>query len=306
MITTTLLASVALAGPSDATARVLEGLELSHELRLEKTGAEPRRVVRFRPTPGKAATYEMKTTQDVTMSLITPDGQAMPMPGMGNLMPTVVMRMSSKVGEPLAAGVTPVTIAYEDARVEGAAPEVQAQIKQSMQPMLGTGFRCLVDDASGRIRQVDVSTDDEALYGALQGMADQFVSQLPQFPEEPVGVGAQWTVTMDMSVAGMDLIAQQTMTVTELGEHHIATDTVFALSRGDAPMQLPGLPPGAQVDFERFEGSGKGHYDTDLTTMASSGSMTMDLDLGMAMQVEGQSMKMSMDMTQKTQLHIVD
>jgi len=202
------------------------------------------------------------------------------------------------VGDPVADGIVPVVVRYESASVEGGPPEVQ----QRMKPMLGTGFRLLVDPAKGRVVQVDVSTEDPVIEQAMQGMADQFVSQLPAFPEEPVGIGAEWTIAGDMSVAGLSMESSQTVTLVEMTDTHVTTDVVFALRRGDGPVGFPGLPPGADVDFTRFEGKGKGRYIIDLGTLSSLGSMTMDVNLGMKMSSEGQDMGMTMDMTQEMTL----
>lgn len=302
MLTLSLLASsVALAEPSpaDAAARALEGLSLSHTVTVQSTGQGPKQKVRMKPEAGTVAAYDLITEQDMALSMQGPDGQLIPMDGMGNLAPTMVFSVKHQVHEPVAQGLVPVQVEYTDVAVRDVPPELAQQMMQGLAPMKGLSFRLLVDPEAGKAVQADVSVEDQAMYEMTQALADQFVTSMPSFPTEPIGVGAVWTVDLTMNVSGMSLLTKQKVTVTELSDDHIATKVSFEMAKGDSPMALPGLPPGASVDLSRFEGSGQGELRTDLRSMVSTGSIEtiIDLQMSVGMGEEG-AMGMGMRSTQ--------
>jgi len=304
MLTVALLSSsVAFAAepsPLDGTARVLADLKMAHELTVKETGDGDKRVIKLAPEPGAEKRYQLVTAQDLSMTMTGPDGSETPMPQMPGMNPTVVFDISHEVGQPVAEGLVPVAVTYTDVNLDGdVPPAVATQMMQGLAPMKGLGFRLLVDPGEGVPVQADVSTSDQQLFEITQSLADQFLTSLPRFPTEPVGVGAVWTVDMTMNVGGMPLTSHQTITVTELTDDHVVTKVSFDLKRGDAPMQLPGLPPGAEVDMQQFEGDGEGEMRTDLHTLVSTGTMRTVLDLKMAVGAAGQpTMTMAMNTTQ--------
>jgi hypothetical protein len=300
-----LLAAPSLAAPSDADAlKVLDDLQLTHEISVESLGAEPRQVVRFAPKPGSSASYELVTTQDMSLKMIGPDGQAMDMGAMmGGLTPTIVMPMTHTVGQPVADQLVPVQITMGAVRVEGADPGLQAQMAAAMKMVDGLSYRMLVEP-DGDVAQVDVSVDSPELYELTQSMADQLLDQVPTFPDEPIGVGATWTVDMDMDIGGMSLVTHQRMTVTSISDEAIGLKTALTMEQGQGGgMPIPGLPAGADVDFTRFTGEGTGQLTTDLTTMSSTGSVTTRIGLGMKMVDPAMgAVVMEMDLEQKTEM----
>lgn len=306
LVSAFLLHSVAVAAPdpgADAAAKVLEGLELSMEITLVEAGAEPRKVLRYNPKPGASMDFEMVNTQKMKMEMIGPDGTPMPMPGMGDMTPTMVMGMHQEVGQPVANGFVPVTVGYTNMDVTGVAPEMKGAMLAGLKPLEGTQFRMLVDPKTGKVTQIDVDsgTSDE-MYQALQSMADNFSRNLTQFPDEPVGVGAKWTLDMDMNMGGLQLGATNHMEVTKIQGDKVELSFVMVMEKGDSKMQLPGMPPGADVDFTKFVAEGSGTSVIDLSTMAGLTSSNTDMDLGMKITADGQTMGMNMVMNQKTEV----
>jgi len=306
LVSVFLLHGLAIAAPdpgADATAKILEGMELSVELTLVEAGAEPRQVLRYRPKPGSKVDLEMVNTQQMKMEMIGPDGTAMPMPGMGDLSPTMIMGMHQEVGQPVDNGMIPVTVGYTEMSVTGVPDEMKGAMLAGMKPLEGTSFRMLVDQKTGKITQIDVDSDtSDELYGALQSMADGFSRNMAQFPDEPVGVGAKWTIDLDMNMAGMQLGATNHMTVTKIQGDRVEMAFDMVMNKGDSKMDFPGMPPGAEVDFTRFEASGSGTHVIDLATMATLSTSKTDMDLAMKVAAEGQNMGMNMKMNQKSEI----
>lgn len=287
--------------PASSALRALEDIQLSHSITLDDPGAAPRRVVRFVPRPGAGGSYEVVTKQEMGMSLKEPDGSAMELPGASARLPTTILSMKNEVGQPLAGGLVPVWVEHLSARVEGGAPDVTAAMAQGLRSVEGLRFRLLVDPAEGKIVQADASSPDAAMFEAAQSMADQLVTQMPSFPSEPVGVGASWTVDLEMGMSGLELRTIQTVRLVELTDEHVVLDTKLTFQEGDEPMVPPGLPPGADIELLYLKGSGKGTMRTELDTMISSGAIDVALELAMRVTAAGQAMEMGMKMTQHTE-----
>jgi hypothetical protein len=215
----------------------------------------------------------------------------------------MIMGMRQEIGQPVANGLIPVRVGYTEMSVTGVPDEMKGAMLAGMKPLQGTSFRMLVDSKTGKIEQVDVdsNTSDE-LYTALQSMADGFTRNMAQFPEEPVGVGARWTVDLEMNMAGLELGATNHMTVTKIQGDTVELSFDMVMNKGDSKMNMPGLPPGAEVDFTRFEATGSGTSIIDLSTMGTLTSSTTDMDLGMKVVAEGQTIGMNMKVHQKTEL----
>lgn len=293
---------------SAATADMLGSFEMTHKLTVQGTGHAPKTALHFRPKPGSEAAYEMVNKQNMTMSMVGPDGVAIPLPGMGEMAPKVIVGMKNKVGEPNGAGLIPVHVAYTKMRVEDVPEDMKAEMMKGMAPLEGMSFVMMVAPKTGKVEQVDVNSSgtDEAMYGAMQSMMDGFSKNLPSFPEEPVGVGASWTIDTDMNMAGLQIGMTQTVTLTKIDGDIVEMDIAFAMDKGDSELALPGMPPDAKVDFTKFDGSGTGHYRTNLATMATQGKTQMKMDMGMTVGVGGQPpMAMDMSVVQQTEMRAV-
>jgi hypothetical protein len=283
----------------DQVARVLEGITMSQEITLIDSGRGKKRAVRMAPEPGATARYEVVSSQKMKMVMEGPDGEKMDLPGLGDLMPSVVMTLEHTVEQPVKNGLVPVQVGYTDVRVDGAPADLQGQMMAGLEPLKGLGFRLLIDPATGNAVQADVTSSDDALYEMIQSLADQFMTQIPTFPEEKIGMGASWTVDVDVAMAGMDLSTKKTLVVTELTDESITTSVSLTFENNSQELAMPGMPPGAKVDLSRFEGKGEGSVTIDLTTLATTGSLTTDLDMAMTVEAGPQpKMKMEMEMTQ--------
>jgi hypothetical protein len=282
---------------------IMGDMKLRQNVTLNTNGAEPRQVIRMHPKPGSQASYTMANKQKMGMSMTGPDGSVIPLPGMDEMSPKVVIGMKNTVGQPLANGLVPVDISYTKIGVEDVPAEVKEQMMAGMAGMEGLSFRMMMSPDSGNIEQIDVSSRDPQMYEAMQSMADGFMTQMPQFPTEPVGVGATWTVNLDMNMAGMELLTTQKVTLQKIQGDTITYGVDFIMEQGDSAFDFPGMPPDAKVDITKFEGKGKGSFTTNLTTLASIGSTTTDLAMGMRMEMGGQgAMTMNMTVNQLTEI----
>lgn len=274
--------------PIDPAAAIAD-LQIETSVELIDPGEQPRTVIAYRPKIGARADYEVTVGMDMGMSIVLPDGNAQSIP-LGGMMPPISTVARNTVGEPLASGHIPVRVEFLDFRVDGeASPEVSAALLAGMSGMQGMKFDMLIDPATGRPVQVDLSGGESPeLASALQSMMDQYVDRVVQFPSEPVGVGATWKIAMDMSMSGLDMSGTETVTVRDISKNKVEVDLVLDPKLGEGGMNLPGLPPGAVVDVTEFSGTGLGTMTINLQDLTSVGLMTIDMKLAMKMGIPGQ------------------
>lgn len=292
------------ATPADAASEILSQLEIDVALKLLEPGAEPRAVVRYKPTPGATSTYETVARTSMDMSMVGPDGNTMSLP-MGDMMPTMVMKARNTVGQPTPNGLVPVRIEQLGMRLEGDTPPEMAEAMQGSRAALdGMIFDMLVD-ANGKPVQLDIVSGggDPAMGDLVQQLADQMIDRMATFPSEPIGVGARWTSVVDMSMSGLVMSVTQTSVVRAVTPQAIDLDVTMKMDLGNGAMQFPGMPPGVAPEITKFVGTGGGATHIDLGTLVATGSMTMDLDMAMKITAPGQPpMSMSMKMKQATEM----
>jgi hypothetical protein len=290
---------------ADLAVHVIDGITLAHDLTLGSAGAAPRTLLAFAPKPGLSQDHVVTSTQTMKLQMKGPDGQMIDLPGLGaGLNPTVVLGTNTTVGQPLKNGLVPVSLAYTNTQVEGVPPGVASPMAKGMGSI--QGFRMLVN-ATGGIVQIDTQSTDPSVFEATQSLADRMVTELPTFPNEPVGVGAVWTITYDMTLSGMELLTTQRVEVVAIEGHTVETKQTFTMERGEADFALPGLPTGASVGFTQFDGTGSGTSVTDLHALTTTGSNIFTLSLGMKMEGEGAPpMEMGLSMHQQTRTERLD
>jgi hypothetical protein len=283
----------------EAAAQLIESMKFDTRVELVSAGAEPRTQLKYRPKPGATATLEFVNRNDLNMAIHLPDGTSQAIP-LGTAMPGTVMTMRNTVGKATANGLVPVRVEYLDARAEvGADPALAATIDASLASFRGMTFDMFVDPELGRPVQVDVAGAEGAMTDAMQTLMDEVTNRVIGFPEEPVGVGGQWRIHMGMSIAGMQMAAVQTYTVTGISKKGVDADVGIEFSLASGDMALPNLPPGASVHVDRFTGTGTGTTRIDLLTLMATGSYENKLGIGMTVAGPDQpAVSMDMDMTQ--------
>ena len=102
---------------------------------------------------------------------------------------------------------------------------------------------------------------------------DQFLEQYEQqasdisvpLPAEPVGVGAQWTVTQRLELNGIDVKQVHTYTLRAHEGTQLELDVKVRQTARRQPADLPGVPAGVEVEVTRWKVNGSGHLTHDLS-----------------------------------------
>ncbi len=284
------------ATPAPEARQASEGGESAPAIALQDAGAEPRRVVRFLPRAGAEVLSEVVSKQEAKVWLEPPGRPRSAEPVVEHA--TTTLQVRKRVGQPEPSGHVSVQI---DSLPSPGGDE-PSRLARSLGTLEGTRSSVRIDPATGAVEQLSASADIASLPESLPRRIDQLLRQLPSFPDEPIGLGAVWTVELPVTIAELTLQTHQTLQVVELTDTSITVSSQLAMRSDEGPAPLPGLPPGAEGQLVRFHGSGSGQIRTDLETMASSGDLSFALSLGMEAVVSGQSAKMDMKLSQRTSL----
>lgn len=275
---------------SETMNAILDSTSVATTMTVESAGAEPRRVVAFTPRPGEVTTTEMTQQMSGSMSV---NGQTMAIPATG-----MVTTTRTSIGEPDASGNIRVRNEVLGMRPTGGAPAPMADVAGLVTE--------LVVSPAGRLVGVEVSGGADPAVAEMAGqVAEQTLRNLQSFPTEPIGVGARWTTSLDVGMAGMSFLADVTSTVTSVSNDHLDVEIAMTMKPGATQMQFPGLPPGASMEMAKLVGTTTGTQRIDLDRLVSTFDQKTVLDLDLALSMpEGtpgatgpMTMSMHMDMT---------
>lgn len=290
--------------PEEAAAEMIANTTIDAKVTLVDAGAEPRAVLAYHPRPGATAAVEMVVGLDLETAVSLPDGttQAIPMS-----LPATVILLRSSVGQPVRNGLVPVHVEYGGLEARGGDPQLAQTMQSALAAMNGLAFDMFVDPVRGKPVQVDLTSADPSspLADAMQQMMDQYVDKMVLFPDEPVGLGAKWTVDALIDMNGMQFATAQTLTARAITPTGVDVDAEFVMSPGPGGVTLPNLPPSAEVSITRFTGTGTGAYHVDLDRFVSTGQLVLDLDLAMAVNTGQGSAQMTMRMKENVDMKLV-
>ncbi len=255
---------------------------------LKDAGAGKKQVLRFNPTKGTKESMVMSIDMSMEMAM---GGQDMP----AQDLPTMTMVMDTEVNEVAQDGTFTYTFKFTKMDV-GASdtlpPTAVEQMKLKLNEMLGMeGHATMTTRGFSRdgdfVLPEGASKDMQDTLDSMTQSMDQMVAPLP---EEPVGVGAEWTVVSQVSSNGMkiDQTANYQLVSFDGSLLSLKVDIVQA-----APVQTVDL--GAQGSFElvRYTGSGAGTTSLNLSRiMPVQAVIDVQNDAGMKMDMNGQKIDM--------------
>jgi hypothetical protein len=250
---------------------------------LVSAGAEPRRPVRYAVVNG----HKDHANVDMTMS-ISMDMGGMSLPSM--LMPTMRMGADMAVTDVSAAGDASYKMTFTDLNwVNGAGvdPNILGALQAATPDLTAlSGSATVSPRGITRNATLDVSKVTNPQLAEMMGsMSAAFQQMALPFPEEPVGVGARWTVRLAISTGAMQTFQKVDI---ELAALDTTSCTLKLVTDQTAPPQsvsAPGLPAGVEASLESLTGSGTGtmliHFDSLVPT--SEGTMKTATVMNVAM-----------------------
>jgi len=261
---------------SPAASADTAGAESNVELRVIRLldpGAEPRQALRYQVADGQSERLELDIALAAAAAVEGDEESAQA----EAVAPPV--RLVVEVGPALALpdGSVRYAVTIREVLVladEGTDPDLVADLEAEMAPL--TEVRGSVEvNALGVTRTSDFEAPETIGTRTLMMLGNIRTSLLTvPLPEEPVGVGARWEVTRQLSFGG--IAVEQTVTYTLSSLSAPQGVLTVGIRQSGAPQPIPGFAGGVTGQLEAYESSGAGTVDFDLTriTPYSEGELT--------------------------------
>lgn len=266
-------------------------------------GAEPRTLLRY----DLAAIGEQRVQMDVDTSMSVGMG-AMGGAMMSQVLPTIRTTMQADAAELLPDGTARVAYQFGEFELvpgrEGVDPMMENVLRSSLSAV-GTMRGVMVMDDTGRVlsNEYDLSELDDATRQQVESTLQSFEQSVMPLPPEPVGVGASWTSTMQVSAGGMSLDQVSTYELIELGDGQVSVRVSVVQTAEQQSLQAPGLPPGATAELISFASTGGGVMSLHFDRVVPDGEMSVTSDMAMrAGEAGGMAMDMTMDMEMEVRI----
>lgn len=247
---------------TDNVAEVQEAVELLDP------GIQPRRQLRFTP----AANTRQTTVLTMNMNMRgTVNGQVMPVMDF----PAIEITMEAEVPKVDANGDSYINLSYSNIDLASgttAPPEVVNAMRSQFKKIMEMKISYVIDN-QGKTKDMNVVLPED-IDPNLQQFMEQLLKSLEQisvspFPEEPVGIGAQWLVSSSIPHAGLPLNEVRVLyQLVNFQDDAIVLNVSLQQEpdpQSSGPLNLPGLPPDIDFNIQSFG-------------IQSSGTMTMRLD----------------------------
>ena len=265
-----LMNPVAIAEDDDAA-------QVESTITLESNGAEPRRTLRYAPTAGARVDVEMSL--DIEMESI-----------MGAMtFPTIIVDGEMEILKVDKNKDFTTQLEFVDMKTQGEdTTGMGAMIAGSLDGMKGMKLETLL---SCRGALLDVSFKKDALsdptakqmFDTLKETARNTATQLP---EDPVGIGAKWTVDQDVTASEITIHLETSYEVVGLDGDIVKLKIVV---KQTAKQQTIDHPMGMRMEIKKLEGSGSGTTTIDLSmgvTTESDMSLVTDTTMAVDMGVD--------------------
>ncbi len=243
-------------------------------VKLLEAGAEPRKKLRYVPSPETKVEFKAITTSDIESQM--------------GAMKMGPIKMDYLVGAAKGEGDGDLKLAVE---VTSAKMEDDGSM-----PWAG-GMKQGIEAAKGQKIDVGISSRGVYLKKAAEGedaqknMRAQVLSMLPPLPEEAVGVGAKWTVTVLIEANRVKQTSISTVTLTKCEGSRIELAFEEKRSAKNASMSMRGM----EIMIPKLTGTGKGTAVVDLALAGTvKGSSVVDIETTMDM--------MGQEMTSKSKV----
>ena len=124
------------------------------------------------------------------------------------------------------------------------------------------------------------------------------------YPEQPIGLGAEWEVKLPMKMMGMTIDQTVRYELLELDGDIGKLKVGFEIDVSGSPT-FPGMPLGIKVEFDKFEGEGDGTMAFDLTNLVPQSDAAIKLSIEASFSGPGSDGEMSMDADLKVKIYPV-
>ncbi len=247
-------------------------------LKLLNAGAEPRKALRLSGKPGDKQSMTM--TMKMSMNVGAGGEQAMAMK-----IPAIKMPFDVTTTSVAESGDISYDIVMRDPNVVEDAdsmPGMLDAMKASLGSMKGLSGKGTVSNR-GFNKATDLKLPADANPQFRQVMDQMNLSQMSSpLPEEAVGPGAKWEVTMPIQSQGLSLEQKSTCEVVSIEGSIVKLKTSIVQNAANQKIENPAAP-GLEMTLKQMTGSGTGTTTMDLRKlMPTEGTVDFHADMSMA------------------------
>ena len=264
---------------------------------LQSTGVEPRRPLRYALTKGREESMALDTTMGMSMSMA---GMAMP----DMVMPTMHMVGKSTVTDVAPNGDASTQMSFSDVSLingAGVDPALSSALQSGLAD-LKTMPSTATMTSRGIMRdsKFDLTKITNPQMAQMMGsMASTMQSLSVPFPEEPVGVGAKWTVRQALPSNGLNIYQEFQLELQSIDEHGCKLAFRMTQTAPPQPVQSGLMPAGVQATLDRFEGAGTGTKTIQFDSLIPTSDMSMKTTTAMSVDAGGSSQQIAVTVTLK-------
>ncbi len=272
----------------------LASAQPSTTVQLLSPGEGPLTELRFQPELGSVQRIKIISQQAIEMQL---GDTKIPQ----QALPATVVTMQLTMVEVDAAGQFKVAFKTVDVNIDqttGIPPALLQRMRNSLQPLKSLGGEMIV---TPRGTVVSARLDTRELPKSAQGIMDNLTKNMNQLvvplPAGPVGVGARWRVTQNLSEMGMPITQEATVTLEGRDGNQLTLVSEMVQKVREGTVKLPNIPPGVTVYTKASESEGRGRMNVDLTRLGASGDVAMKVNVVLVTEGRGPSQTIRMSMT---------
>lgn len=286
-------------GAKQPTAAAAPGADV--QLELLSAGSGAKRAIRMSAKVGDVSAFSVTQSMEMSMSM---GEMAMP----SQKMPSMKITTQNRVLEITPEGNYRLESVITDASLEGGAdanPMAAQGMRAAMEAMKGTRTLQLMTPSGRTLESVTKAPEGAPPEMAQSTEEASREMQSIAFPEEPIGVGAKWRVTMNMNQQGVRLKQVAEYELVDLKDDQATVR--FTLKQSAEPQKFspPGMPAEADAEIKSWEGTGEGSTTTRISNMGViTGDLSMDMKMKLGMDLGGQ--KMDMDQTVKMRMKMAE
>ena len=265
-------------------------------VKISNRGTEPRHELRLRLEKGQKQTFVM--TMDIGFTL-TFEGSELP----ATEIPTTELTGDITIQDVKEDGTASYSFTYTQVRAlpGDADPNVLASMEPLLKQMEGiTGTAEITARGETTELTMDTSSITEPLIKAqVDQTADQIGNLTVPFPDQPVGEGATWEATNEVTLNGIESTVVNKYRLTEVTADSYSFEVKQKQSAKPGRIAIPGLPEGATADLKSMALSGSGSVEGVLSSMLGSSSLKSAGDILMHVTAEGDEgdMKQHLDLS---------
>ena len=263
-------------------------------VKLLEAGAEPRQQLRYKFAAGRKDTLMMDMEMAIALEMAGMRQPEMKLP---------IMRMSMGIDSKnvSADGNLRYEFSLDSTEVlEGAGvnPMVASSMKTELEKMKGmTGWAVVTPRGFTQDAEVNVPPNaGQQVQQVIDNMRQQIRQMSSPLPEEAVGKGAKWVVTMPMDTPALKLTQTAEYELVELEGSKGKLNVKLVQNAPAQNMNVPNLPPGASARLNSLKSDGSGTISFDLTVPVPQSDIKAKMDMHTTIRAQGQQQDMKMNM----------